>query len=364
MAERSIKEYVVRKGAAKRIPVSGTFELTSRCNLNCKMCYIHTSPEEQDAMGRELTTEEWLRVGREAVAEGMIYLLLTGGEPLLRPDFLTLYTEMIRMGVLISINTNGTRITPEVLDCFQKYKPEKVNITLYGMSDASYTRLCGVKNQWETVLANIRALKEAGIRVNLNTTFTRYNIGDMEAIVDFAKAEGIPVRMSSFIFPPVRNQHEPDDINLTPEEMGKAAARFDRLTMNDEQLEKRMRYVSHCLEGKKIRETDVPESRISSCMAGRGAFWISWDGYMYPCGMLSDFHENIRSCSMQDAWRKTCETVKQMYLPPECSVCKYQPLCPSCAAVSQCCNGRTDALVPAVCTRTKTYADAFLHGET
>lgn len=363
MSEMDIKQFVFRKGAARRIPVSGTFEITSRCNFNCRMCYIHMSPEEQAAFGKELSTDEWLRLGRDAVSEGMIYLLLTGGEPLLRHDFITLYTEFIRMGVMISINTNGALITSEILECFQKYRPEKVNVTLYGMSDESYNRLCGVKDQWKTVIENIKVLKKAGIQIALNTTFTKYNLYDMESIIAFAREVDIPIRMSSFIFPPVRNGHAKDDIYLLPHEMGRAAAKFDYLTMDNEQLKKRVQYIKDCLNGDVIPKQNIPESRISTCMAGKGAFWISWDGKMYPCGMLADFSENVCSSGFKEGWKRICEIMKNVYLPSECSMCRYQPVCPSCAAVSQCCQGRSDSLVQELCIRTKAYTEAFLNGQ-
>ena len=145
MAKPSIRKFVHEAGARKRIPVSGTFELTPRCNLSCRMCYIHMSGEEQASRGRELTTEEWLTLGRRAVDAGMIYLLLTGGEPMLRPDFSTIYSEMVKMGVMVSVNTNATMVTPEILACFQKHPPETVNVTLYGASPETYGSLCGVR---------------------------------------------------------------------------------------------------------------------------------------------------------------------------------------------------------------------------
>lgn len=360
MSGLSIKQYVFRKGAAKGIPVSGTFELTSRCNLSCKMCYVHMSPDEQSNMGRELTTEEWIALGKDAVEEGMIYLLLTGGEPLLRPDFLEIYTSLIQMGVMVSVNTNGTLLTPEHVACFKKYKPEKINISLYGMSDDTYGRLCGNSQGFKKAIQGIRMLKEAGIRVNLNTTFTKYNINDMEAIVAFAKEEQIPVRMSAYIFPPVRNQHCADSGNLTPEELGAAAARFDLLTMEEEQLEKRKNYVLKCMNCEPDK-SEMPESKNSSCMAGRGAFWISWDGKLYPCGMLSDYEQDIRKEQFVDAWHQTCECMKTIFLPAECSVCRYEPLCPVCAAVSGSVNKATDKVPEEMCVRTKAYVKNFLN---
>ena len=72
MAQPSIKQFVHTAGVRKGMPVSGTFELTPRCNLSCKMCYIHMTGEEQASRGRELTTEEWLSVGRQAGDAGAV----------------------------------------------------------------------------------------------------------------------------------------------------------------------------------------------------------------------------------------------------------------------------------------------------
>lgn len=362
MSESSIKQFVFHKGAAQKIPVSGTFELTPRCNLSCKMCYVHMSASEQSQIGRELTTAEWIKLGKDAVAGGMIYLLITGGEPLLRPDFLEIYTRLIEMGLMISVNTNGTLLTSEHVDCFRRYKPEKVNITLYGMSDCTYGALCGNARGFENAMRGIHMLKEAGLRVNLNTTFTQHNVGDMDSIVEFAKEEQIPVRMSGYIFPPVRNQRSPDEMNLSPEELGQASAHFDLITLDAEQLKKRKNYFRKCMS-RQPNDEDKPESKVSSCMAGRGAFWISWDGKMYPCGMLSDYAQDVRISGFEAAWRNTCESVKAMLLPVECSVCKYAPLCPICAAVSQSTNNATNVVVPAMCARTKAYIKKFLEDE-
>ena len=72
---------------AKGIPISGTFELTPRCNFNCKMCYVHLQPEEIPQNGVELTAKEWLRIAEEAKEAGTTWVCVTGGEPLLHPEF-------------------------------------------------------------------------------------------------------------------------------------------------------------------------------------------------------------------------------------------------------------------------------------
>jgi hypothetical protein len=128
MAKGYLKQYLLKKGTARGTPVSGTFELTARCNLSCKMCYIHAQADDMEKRSHELSAQKWLQLGRQAVDMGMIYLLLTGGEPMLRADFAEIYEGMAKMGVILSVNTNGTYLTQDLLDLFVKYPPEKINI--------------------------------------------------------------------------------------------------------------------------------------------------------------------------------------------------------------------------------------------
>lgn len=364
MASRSIKEYVFRKGAMKHAPVSGTFELTPRCNLNCKMCYIHMTEKEQRLVGKELTTDEWLEIGRQAVNQGMIYLLLTGGEPLIRPDFCEIYTEMVRMGVMVSVNTNGILINDEILKCFCQSRPEAVNITLYGMSEETYGTVCGNQNGFERAINGIHMLKEAGIRVCLNTTFVRCNLKDMDAIINFAKEEKLPVRMAAYLFPPVRNRYanHADGIYLSAREQGIAGAYFDSKTMDPQKLQKRQYYIKENIAKNETftLEEDEMICEVSSCMAGRGAFWVSWDGCMYPCGMLPDASMNLKETEFGSAWQKMGELARGILLPAECTNCRYKKVCPSCAAVSWSMNKAYDQVPEDLCKRTEAYVNKLL----
>lgn len=357
MGQASIKEYTFKKAAQKRIPVSGTFELTSRCNLSCRMCYIHMNAKDQCCFGKELSTQQWLQIADEAIEAGMIYCLLTGGEPLLRPDFKEIYTYLVKKGVLVTVNTNGILITPEIVQLFQEYRPEKINISLYGASEETYQRVCN-QSMYKKAKEGILMLKEAGIRVNINTTFTKLNESDLNELVTFAKEEGIPIRTTAFVFPPVRNkQNAESDIYLSQKEMGILSAKFDSLTMDQERIKRRQNYIHKCLS---VTYGEEAIEKKLSCMAGRGSFWISWNGEMYPCGMLDGYKAYIIKDSFTNVWKNICEQTNTIVLPKECSVCKYQKICASCAAVSASLYEKTNHLPIEMCERTEAYIQEFL----
>ena len=74
------------------------------------MCYVHLHQDDIDARGRELTAQQWIELGRQAKAAGMMFLLLTGGEPFVRKDFFEIYSALKQMCLLISINSNGSML--------------------------------------------------------------------------------------------------------------------------------------------------------------------------------------------------------------------------------------------------------------
>lgn len=351
MADAAIKQYVFKKGTSLGVPVSGTFELTSRCTLDCRMCYIHAPERDASAAAGELSAQQWIELGRCAAEAGTIYLLLTGGEPLLRPDFPQIYQALAEMGLVLSVNTNGTILTPQILELLRRHPPEKLNITLYGMSEQTYGTLCGNADAFSRVMANIRALKSAGINVVLNTTFTRLNRQDMEAIVTFAKENAIPVRTTGYIFPPVRGGSAAQEVYLTPEEMGRTAARFDLLTLEPDKAEGRRAQLRRALEAP-CPEPDEG-SRAAACTAGRGSFWITWDGRMLPCGMLGA-GADVREQTFAQAWQQTRENIRQYLLPQACTCCRSRAACPVCVAVS------SGDVPEDLCRSTRAYIDAFV----
>ena len=119
-----LTDFLFLKADMNKIPLAGSFELTSRCTLDCKMCYIHRRSSDKSAIAQEKDTGFWIDLATKARDAGMLILLLTGGEPLLRSDFNEIYTECKKLGLLISVNTNATLLDEDKIRLFMEYPPQ------------------------------------------------------------------------------------------------------------------------------------------------------------------------------------------------------------------------------------------------
>lgn len=336
--EPQLTEYLHRRAGKNGVPLSGTFELSPICNMDCRMCYVKMTPEEVRNSGRSLrTATEWLSLAEEAKNMGMLYLLLTGGEPFLWPEFRELYTGLKKMGLVITINTNATLINREIADWLKQDPPSRINITLYGASDATYERLCGNPHGFSQVDQAIEMLLEAGISVKINCSVTPYNKDDLEAILAYGEQKNLIVQAVSYMFPPMRRNEALIGWNdrFSPEEAAEQMAKIAYLQKGEEWF---CRHVQALRKGEAAvseQEEDcmVVEGETLRCRAGFSSFWVTWDGRLLPCGMMNEPAENPFSDTFQAAWKKIREKTGQLRLPPACAACSRKEVCRTCAAM-------------------------------
>ena len=326
--------YLFHKSANKGIPLSGTFELTSRCNLDCRMCYIHRRENDAEAMKSELPAKEWLKIAEEAVGHGMLFVLLTGGEPLLRPDFPEIYVGCRKLGLMVSVNTNGTLIDEKIADLFAAYPPIRVNITLYGSSPATYEKLCGHPAAFDRVMNGIRLLEERKIPMKLNHTVTPYNVNDTEEIYRFGDAHGIWVLTSAYLFPPLRacGTCAQQNARLEPEEAARVRFGFDCRRFEPDEISRR---AGALLAGQRVSDPDrecgdQPTERIS-CRAGETTFWLTCSGELRPCGMMD--HPTVPvGNDFIGAWNRIRTEREKLMVPAKCTSCPDRAACDICPA--------------------------------
>lgn len=349
-----IRRMLTLKCANAGIPVNGTFELTPRCNLACKMCYVRMTPEQMAPIGREKTADEWIAIAEQAKNAGLIFLLLTGGEPTLRKDFPEIYERLARMGLSISINTNGTMFNEELRETFHRFPPAQINITLYGTSPEEYGELCGNPEAYHRVIENLNWLKKEGILVHLNATMIPGNIDRWEVFEKFAKDRNLELRMTTYCFPPVRRSECKEFTRLTPEQAGELAVKDMLYREGVDAVRKRKENLQQQLSSCKLDLGDPIQ-----CMAAKSQFWINWDGSMVPCGMLKFPKTYPFENGFTESWEELKEKTNAIRLCPECASCSEKNTCMNCAAVTFTETGKFDGKPEYMCRMNQAYREAL-----
>ena len=330
--EPPITEYLYRRAVEAGLPLSGTFELTPVCNMDCKMCYVRLSAREQQAIGPLADAAHWLELGRQAMESGMLYLLLTGGEPFLHPQFREILEGLHRMGLLISINSNGTLIDADTVAWLKDCPPVRVNISLYGASNETYARLCGNPAGFTQVTEAIRLLKEAGITVKLNVSLTPHNAADLPAMAAFAREHELILQVATYMFPPVRRDGTAVGKNqrFSPEEAAYYMAYADYLTLGKERF---------LAQGTLPTPSDPDECCADvgdgiRCRAGKCSFWVTWQGHITPCGMFPvEGSPCLWDAPFAQGWEQVKERSAAIRLPARCAACEAKDVCRACAAM-------------------------------
>ena len=349
--ENQIATYLHSKGKRLGLPIAGTFELTARCNFNCPMCYVHLTQEQVDARGKELTARQWLEIAREARDRGMVFALLTGGEPLVRKDFFEIYEGMKKLGLVISINSNASMIRGEILEKFLEDPPARFNISLYGGSNETYRNMCGIP-AYDRVRENIRALRQAGVDVSLNLSITPYNKDDLPQIYRDAVDLDVNVRASSYMYPPVRINGEEYGCGNRLDCNASAAysVAWDALRFTEEDFAARAEALMQ-LKGVEPEGCPLEEGEGVRCRAGSTAFWMTWDGKMMPCGMMTTPVAYPLEIGFDAAWDQIRTETAKIRTPAKCVNCDYKEICGACAAVYFTETGRFDGVPQYVCDR-------------
>lgn len=350
-------EYMFYRAGAEHVPLSGTFELTCRCNFDCRMCYIHRSSFDREALRGELTAEQWIRLTDAAAARGMLTLLLTGGEPLIRPDFREIYQHCREQGILVSINSNASLITEQDVAFFAQNPPRRLNITLYGNSRETYAKLCGNPDAYDQVTRSVTALHSAGVPMKLNVSVTQYNLHELREMLRFAKSLEIPVQAASYMFPPLRAQEHSACAadRLTPEDAAEAQMIYDSFRLSREAFAERREAL---LRGEHYVDPDEecldqPTEHIR-CRAGHTCFWVTWDGQMRPCGMMQTPTVPLGG-GFDAAWQQIQSATRQIVIPAKCTECALRNLCGACPAASYAETGGYSGVPEYLCRKTNAY---------
>jgi radical SAM protein with 4Fe4S-binding SPASM domain len=303
-----------------RVPFAGNLELTLRCNLHCRHCYLG-----QDRARDELTTAEVLRILDELAAAGTLLLALTGGEPLLRDDFCEIYLAAQRRGFLVSVLSNGVLMEPHHVELFRSAPPRAIEISLYGLSDEDYLEATGRRVCFGALDATLRALRDARLPLRLKSMGTCTLGPRLEQLRTYARELGVPFQFGTVLFS-ARD--------------GSAGADRERLGSDGAMALETIPEALCGLIERDRKAPPTPDARRHTCGAGRFAFSIDPAGVMRRCSALPGDAVpavNLRRHSVREAWQALGQALEgELPAGHPCRGCALRHLCNRCdAAVSR-----------------------------
>ena len=305
---------------ARRVPLGGSIEVTARCNLSCVQCYINLPAGDVKAKERELTYSELCSILDQITDEGCLWLLLTGGEPFVRPDFLDVYTYAKKKGMLITLFTNGTTITPRIADYLAEWRPFSIEITLYGATKETYEKVTGVHGSYERCMRGIELLLDRRLPLKLKSTIITLNKDEVWDLKNYAKKLGVDFRFDPVLNLRFDSNRKPEEFRISPEEIVS-------LDLQDE--ERMERWHEFC-----SKFMGVPQNTeyVYVCGAGRGTFHIDPYGEMSACIMSRMSSFNLRRGKFSEGWHtfipKVIEQKWSQDVP--CKTCDLIALCDQC----------------------------------
>ena len=310
----AIKKQLFVNGLKNRVPLTATIELNGNCNFRCLHCYI-----DKDERKSMLSFDDVVEFGEQVISMGCLYIILTGGEVLLHPDFERIYLYFIKRGMIVSVFTNGSLINTETIDLFVHYPPKVVEITMYGASENSY--LCVTKsNSYTDVKNNILALKENSINVVLKMFVLRENAHDFEDISQFALSNNIVFKYDTMILADTSTKEYSHQLSNSD------VLKYEHLNSST---------VAKADEDLFEIVFNSRPNKLFQCGAGRIACWLKCNYHLRICNFLGNIEFDMRTMSFRQAWDEIGRIIEQdMPQDSPCSKCQYKKYCDFCPAKS------------------------------
>ncbi|MEW5735707.1 MAG: heme b synthase [Thermodesulfobacteriota bacterium] len=316
------------------------WETTRNCNLSCVHC---RAAAERGPYAGELSTDEGRALIDALARTGSPILIMTGGEPLLRPDIFTLARHARDKGLRAVMAVNGTLVTPEIAREMAGAGIARISVSLDGPDPETHDRFRGVPGAFEGALSGIENAKAAGIEFQINTTITQLNFGLIEKIQDLAVRIGAAAHHIFLLVPTGRGKYILDQaINADQYE--------EALTWFYNQRDKTpMALKATCAphyyrilrqkareEGKEVSfETHGLDAVTRGCLAGTGFAFVSHVGRVQPCGFLDVEAGDVRRQPFDEIWKSSpvFNRLRDLgCLTGKCKACEYRRVCGGCRA--------------------------------
>jgi heme b synthase len=315
------------------------WEVTRSCNLNCVHCRAAASCGPYPG---ELSTEKCFQLIDEITAVSSPVIILTGGEPLLRPDIFDIAAYGTNKGLRMVMATNGTLVNMVTAKKMIQSGIKRVSISIDGKDASSHDAFRGEKGAFAGAMTGIDAMKEAGMEFQINTTITTANLKQIKDILELAKKLGAAAHHIFLLVPTGRGR------DLAYQAITAAEYEETLLWFHQESLNCSIQLKATCAphyfrilhqQKGKVKEREKPTGHFHEmtrgCLGGISFCFISHVGQVQPCGYLELNCGNVQKQSFTDIWENS-EVFRNLRdyskYGGKCGKCEFIKVCGGCRA--------------------------------
>ena len=317
-------------------PYLVALNLTKRCNLKCDHCYLDATTKAAGG-DDELSTEECYRL-IEQIAEinkGCL-LVITGGEPLVRPDILDIARYAIKLGFMVVFGTNGMLIDDQLAKTLVEIGVMGVGVSIDSLEAVKHDAFRGVPGAWEAAVAGIEASKRNGLQFQVHFSAQPMNYKELPEVIDWAHRLGARVLNVFFMVCTGRGEELTD---ITPAQYEEVLGYLVECQDNYKGMLVRARCAPHF---KRLAYEKDPNSPITKatgymgggCLAGTNYARVTPNGELTPCPYMPLSAGNLRQHSFADLWEQSdiFNSFRYPHLKGKCGDCEYSDICGGCRA--------------------------------
>lgn len=300
---------LLTNATASRLPHTVIFELTYGCNLKC----VHCCNPTHKALPDELTTEEVFAILRQLADLGVLTLCMTGGELFTRPDLFSILQEAHRLGFLLEIISNATRLTPDLAKRLTTFRLHHICFSIYGATPDTYERVTGQSGSYDLFLQGLALAAEyrlpvAAVRMPV-LTVNAHEVAQARALVE---RMGFKFQYCTEVFPRTDGHAGPLAVRLSPQESVNVTRLF-----------------ASAADHSPTDSACTGRDRFIDCACGQNRFAITPYGDMNLCTAFPIPRYDLRKGSVKEGWEILKATVDQAHTTrrDDCPSCTVRPAC-------------------------------------
>ncbi len=317
-------------------PYLVALNLTERCNLACAHCYLDARHLREGGKDELSTTDIKRVLGEIARAGPEAMVVLTGGEPTLRPDLPEIAAHASGLGLMVVVGSNGMSLTAQRVKTLQQSGVAGIGISVDSLTPETHDEFRGLKGAWARTMAGIDACKDAGMPFQIHFSATDETADEIDDMVDFARNAGAIVLNVFFMVCTGRGEKY---TGISAEKYDRVLRRVAHAARAETRLMVRAKCAPHF---KRIAIEMDPNWPITAahgydaggCIAGTRYARITPQGDVTPCPYMENSAGSVLEQSFEEIWHEApvLNALRAPKLEGRCGACEFQKLCGGCRA--------------------------------